>query len=431
MTDKKINTNQAAPAAKDKPAVSASKNSASNATKAAPAAAKQKKSGSKTGWVAIALVLALGGGLYYHGHQQGLQQQQQVAALQQQIATMKAAMQADQQQTISMVNDELSTAQQKVEQGISQQQKSIDSIQTAIADLKGQEPNDWLLAEADYLVKMAGRKLWLEHDVTSATLLLEAADHRIAELNDPSLKGLRQAMSNDITALKSVTVVDRDGIVLRLNSLENSIDSLPLANAILAKAEPQQNPTVSQSVNDWKNNLMTSLKNFSENFITYRKRDGSVVPLLSPQQDFYLQQNITNKLETAIAAVYRDQGQVYRDSIATAIKWSQQYYDLSSPKTQSFIAGLQQLEQQNVAVDYPAKLQSQALITQLVNQVLRNKMTAISEPVAAKTTQAAPKNVAPAVKKAVEKPIKQATATENTVTNNKAAVTYTTKEETK
>ena len=432
MTDKKINTNQtAAPAAKDKPAVSASKNSASNATKAAPAAAKQKKSGSKTGWVAIALVLALGGGLYYHGHQQGLQQQQQVAALQQQIATMKAAMQADQQQTISMVNDELSTAQQKVEQGISQQQKSIDSIQTAIADLKGQEPNDWLLAEADYLVKMAGRKLWLEHDVTSATLLLEAADHRIAELNDPSLKGLRQAMSNDITALKSVTVVDRDGIVLRLNSLENSIDSLPLANAILAKAEPQQNPTVSQSVNDWKNNLMTSLKNFSENFITYRKRDGSVVPLLSPQQDFYLQQNITNKLETAIAAVYRDQGQVYRDSIATAIKWSQQYYDLSSPKTQSFIAGLQQLEQQNVAVDYPAKLQSQALITQLVNQVLRNKMTAISEPVAAKTTQAAPKNVAPTVKKAVEKPIKQATATENTVTNNKAAVTYTTKEETK
>ncbi|MCD9499809.1 uroporphyrinogen-III C-methyltransferase [Photobacterium carnosum] len=431
MTDKTTNTNStAAPSSKEKPAVSASKNSTSNTTKTAPAA-KQKKAGSKTGWVAIALVLALGGGLYYHGHQQGLQQQQQVAALQQQIVTMKAAMQADQQQTISMMNDELSTAQQKVEQGISQQQKSIDSIQTAIADLKGQEPNDWLLAEADYLVKMAGRKLWLEHDVTSATLLLEAADHRIAELNDPSLKGLRQAMSNDITALKSVTVVDRDGIVLRLNSLENSIDNLPLANAILAKAEPQQNPTVSQSVNDWKNNLMTSLKNFGENFITYRKRDGSVVPLLSPQQDFYLQQNITNKLETAIAAVYRDQGQVYRDSIATAIKWSQQYYDLSSPKTQSFIAGLQQLEQQNVAVDYPAKLQSQALITQLVNQVLRNKMTTLSEPVAVKATQPAPKNAEPAVKKVVKKHIKQATIAENTPADNKAVVTYTTKEETK
>ena len=283
---------------------------------------------------------------------------------------------------------------------------------------------------------MAGRKLWLEHDVTSATLLLEAADHRIAELNDPSLKNLRQAMSNDITALKSITVVDRDGIVLRLNSLENSIDSLPLANAILAKAEPQQNPTVSQSVNDWKDNLMTSLKNFSENFITYRKRDGSVVPLLSPQQDFYLQQNITNKLETAIAAVYRDQGTIYRESIATAIKWSQQYYDLSSPKTQSFIAGLQQLEQQNVNVDYPAKLQSQAMITQLVNQVLRNKMTSLSEPAVKavkpelKPNKPTIKVIVPTVKEAVKK---QTATPENAKANDKAVVTYstTTKEETK
>ena len=346
---------------------------------------------------------------------------------------MKAAMQSDQQQTLGMVNNELRSTQSNVEQGISQQQKSIDSLQTAIADLKGQEPNDWLLAEADYLVKMAGRKLWLEHDVTSATLLLEAADHRIAELNDPSLKGLRQAMSNDITALKSITVVDRDGIVLRLNSLENTIDSLPLANAVLAKAEPQQNPTVSQSMHDWKDNLMTSLKNFSENFITYRKRDGSVVPLLSPQQDFYLQQNITNKLETAISAVYRDQGQIYRESIATAIKWAQQYYDLSSPKTQSFIAGLQQLEQQNVAVDYPAKLQSQALITKLVNQVLRNKMTTINESApAAKAKKSTIKVVIPVIKEPVNKQIKQTAIPEKTGANNKAVVTYsTTKEETK
>ncbi|SMY38936.1 Putative uroporphyrinogen-III C-methyltransferase [Photobacterium malacitanum] len=438
MTDKTTNTNPtAAPSTKDKPAVTASKT-----TKTAPPATKQKKSGSKTGWVAIALVLALGGGLYYHGHQQGLQQQQQVAALQQQIATMKAAMQADQQQTLGMVNNELRTTQQNVEQGISQQQKSIDSLQTAIADLKGQEPNDWLLAEADYLVKMAGRKLWLEHDVTSATLLLEAADHRIAELNDPSLKDLRQAMSNDITALKSITIVDRDGIVLRLNSLENSIGSLPLANAVLAKAEPQQNPTVSQSVDDWKDNLMTSLKNFSEHFITYRKRDGSVVPLLSPQQDFYLQQNLTNKLETAIAAVYRDQGQIYRDSLTTAIKWAQQYYDLSSPKTQSFIAGLQQLAQQNVAVDYPAKLQSQAMITKLVNQVLRNKMSALSDATTPAKAQPKPQPKALKLIKTDAVSATSSAATPSTTTKKvmplekpapatSAAVTSTVKEETK
>ena len=53
-----------------------------------------------------------------------------------------------------------------------------------MADVKGRRPNDWLLAEADYLVKLAGRKLFLEHDVESATQLMESADQRIASLND-------------------------------------------------------------------------------------------------------------------------------------------------------------------------------------------------------------------------------------------------------
>ena len=399
MTDKSNNNNAAEQPKQDKPTTVATstpaKEAPKKATKEQPKAPaktekSEKKSGSKTGLVAIALVIALGGGLYYNGHQQGLQQQQHIDALQQQIASMKAAMQNDQKETITLINGGLRSA----EVNLSQQQKSIAALQTTVTELKGNSPNDWLLAEADYLVKMAGRKLWLEHDVTSATLLLESADHRIAELNDPSLKNLRQAMSNDITTLKSLTNVDRDGIVLRLTSLENSVDNLPLANAILPKAEEEpQSQTVSQSVNDWKDNLMTSLKNFGEHFITYRKRDGNVVPLLSPQQDFYLQQNIKNKLEVAIDAVYREQGDVYKISLDTAKKWAEQYYDMSSPLTQSFIKSLDQLAQQQITVNYPDKLQSQTLITKLVNQVLRNKMATLGD------TQAQPvKQTKPAVK---------------------------------
>ena len=78
------------------------------------------------------------------------------------------------------------------------------------------------LAEADYLVKMAGRKLWLEHDVVSATRLMEGADQRISALNDPSLTTLRQAMADDITTLRAIPLIDRDGLVLKLNSLEKT-----------------------------------------------------------------------------------------------------------------------------------------------------------------------------------------------------------------
>ncbi|PSV24825.1 MULTISPECIES: uroporphyrinogen-III C-methyltransferase [unclassified Photobacterium] len=442
MTDKSNNNTAAEQPKQDKPTTATTptpaKEAPKKATKEQPKAPaktekSEKKSGSKTGLIAIALVIALGGGLYYHGHQQGLQQQQRIEALQQQIASMKAAMQNDQKETITLINGGLRSA----EVSLSQQQKSIAALQTTVTELKGNSPNDWLLAEADYLVKMAGRKLWLEHDVTSATLLLESADHRIAEMNDPSLKNLRQAMSNDITTLKSLTHVDRDGIVLRLTSLENSVDNLPLANAILPKAvDEPQSQTVSQSVNDWKDNLLTSLKNFGEHFITYRKRDGNVVPLLSPQQDFYLQQNIKNKLEVAIDAVYREQGDVYKISLDTAKKWAEQYYDMSSPLTQSFIKSLDQLAQQQITVNYPEKLQSQALITKLVNQVLRNKMATLDDAQAqpVKQTKPAvkptPETEAPAVEKKPAQAKLETTVTQPAETSikgkNNATVTYNT-----
>ncbi|MDF5295470.1 uroporphyrinogen-III C-methyltransferase, partial [Vibrio parahaemolyticus] len=192
------------------------------------------------------------------------------------------------------------TVTHKAEVVPGQHQKSIESFHLAPADVNGRRPNDWLLAEADYLVKLAGRKLFLEHDVESATQLMESADQRIAALNDPSLVKLRKAMANDITKLRTIPLIDRDGLVLRLTALQQQVDKLPLANALLPEAEAVENTEVSEDIANWQDNLMTSLKDFSENFITFRTRDGNVVALLSPEQHFYLKEKIKAKRETAI-----------------------------------------------------------------------------------------------------------------------------------
>lgn len=330
----------------------------------------EKKSGSKTGAIAIALVIALGAGLYYHGHQQGMAQEAQIAALQQQIANVTSQVQTSQQETMGQVDQTLQRTQVVIEQ----QDKSISSLQLALSEMEGRRPNDWLLAEADYLIKMAGRKLWLEHDVISATTLLESADHRIAELNDPSLRNVRKAMSNDITSLKAVARIDRDGLVLRLTSLQEQVATLPLANVIIPEAEAVEENAVSTSVDDWQTNLKTSLINFSEHFVTYRQRDGSVIPLLSPKQDFYLQENIKSKLETAIRSVYREQGEVYSTSLTMAKQWAEQFYNIDDPATQSFINTLDQLAKENVEASYPDRLQSQPIISDLISERLRSKV---------------------------------------------------------
>ncbi|WP_159657575.1 uroporphyrinogen-III C-methyltransferase [Vibrio atypicus] len=338
---------------------------------------KQGKRGVKLGTVAIILSLLFGGGLTFQMQQKDAEYQAQINALQAQLAQTKTSVQQDLAATQKEAIAKATEITHRAETVLQQQQKSIESLQLAIADVKGRRPNDWLLAEADYLVKLAGRKLFLEHDAVSATKLMESADQRIAALNDPSLVPLRKAMANDITKLKTVPLVDREGLVLRLTSLQQQVDQLPLANALLPEAQQVEAKKVSGDIYDWQDNLMTSLKDFSENFITFRTRDGNVIPLLSPQQHFYLKENIKAKIETAIKAVYVEQQDIYATALTTADKWSSTFFNQDANNVIEFNKALETLSKQNVQVDYPVKLETQQQLADVIRDRLRREVTTL------------------------------------------------------
>lgn len=345
------------------------------ANHAAPVA---KAKGGKMAALALLISIVFAGGITYYGMQKDAQYQARIAALESQLSLIKNDVNTQVDEAKQQVIGKATEVTNRVETVLEQQQKSIKSLQIAVADVKGRRPNDWLLAEADYLVKLAGRKLFLEHDAFSATKLMESADVRIAALNDPSLVPLRQAMANDITALKNVPMVDRDGLVLRLVSLQQQIDTLPLANAILPDAPQVDNEKVSEEISDWQTNLMTSLKDFSENFITFRTRDGNVIPLLSPKQDFYLRENLKAQLQTAIKGVYDEQQEIYDIALKTAKQWSSNYLNQDDNKVAEFNNTLVLLQKAKISVEYPAKLQTQKQLSDVINERLRREVTTLT-----------------------------------------------------
>ncbi|HDY8066387.1 uroporphyrin-III methyltransferase [Vibrio vulnificus] len=339
---------------------------------------EQKKPSQKLSILAIIIALLGTGGVAFQLQQQNSQYQAQIAALQNQLQQTQSAMSNELNQVKQETVAKATEVTHKAEVVLAQQQKSIESLQLAMADVKGRRPNDWLLAEADYLVKLAGRKLFLEHDVVSATSLMESADQRIAALNDPSLVPLRKAMAKDITDLKTIPLIDRDGLVLRLTALQQQVDQLPLANAILPEAKTVEKQQVSDDINNWQNNLMASLKAFSENFITFRTRDGNIIPLLSPEQHFYLKENIKTKIETAIKAVYQEQGEVYTTSLTTAEAWSQAFFNQDNNTVKEFTQSLKQLSEQKIQVQYPVKLQTQNQLADVIRERLRREVTSMT-----------------------------------------------------
>ncbi|MCX2957225.1 MAG: uroporphyrinogen-III C-methyltransferase, partial [Candidatus Regiella insecticola] len=70
-------------------------------------------------------------------------------------------------------------------------------------------------------VKMAERKLWNDQDATSAVILLKNGDTSLADMHDASLIEIRRAIIEDIRTLSTLSQIDFDGIILKLNQLSN------------------------------------------------------------------------------------------------------------------------------------------------------------------------------------------------------------------
>ena len=377
-SDKPSEHSEAKPKTDKKKATSSATVKSKSSKPVAKTEEKYAKRGVKLGTLAILLTLFVGGGSAILVNQQNTKYQLQISQLEDQINAMHAQLDKRLSEAEAATTAKVELAYNKADTELGQQQKSIKSLQVALADVKGRRPNDWLLAESDYLVKLAGRKLLLEKDVESATLLMESADQRISVLNDPSLMPLRKEMAKDITALKSVPLIDKDGLALRLISLQQQVDELPLANAILPEAPITEKSVVSEDINDWQNNIVTSLKDFSEQFITFRTRDGNVIPLLSPKQHYYLKENIKGKIETAIRAIYQENQGIYQASLKVADEWALQFFKLDDPAVTQFNKTIKQLATKNIEVKYPVKLISQKALADVINERLRRQVTSMT-----------------------------------------------------
>ncbi|MBS4688001.1 uroporphyrinogen-III C-methyltransferase [Aeromonas sobria] len=323
----------------------------------------KSRSGTVLGGVAILLALGLTGGLYLHGHQNAVAQQAELAQLKQQLASALSKI----DQTSSKDAEQLATLDQTQQR----LQGEIQGLQNRVLDLNDKRPNDWMLAESEYLVRMAGRKLWLEHDLISAITLLGNADERIRALNDPSLMPIRKALAEDITKLKGMPRIDREGLTLKLAALEDQIELLPLSTVSMPEAKLEADQAVTANPDEWESNLKKNWVKFTENFVTIRRRDGAVEALLSPQQEIFLRENLKTKLLQAQISVYREQQTLYEDSLDKAQRWLTQYFDTENSATRYMQGEIDKLKGEQIQIDYPEQFKTQAMLEQVLTERLQ------------------------------------------------------------
>ena len=337
-----------------------------------PPSDKSNKKGVVLGAVAIAIALALGVGLWLHDQHLATQQANTNQDLAAQIAALQKQSDGAKQSLIQQLSSQtqaLDTAQQQQDE----LRQQLDELRQKVATISGNDVQTWMLSQSDFLVKLAGRKLWSDQDVTTAAALLKSADASLADMNDPSLLDVRRALTRDISTLSTLSQVDYDGIILKLNQLSNGIDNLRIADNY-QDDEPMDDDSgeLSSSLREWRTNLVKSWHNFMDDFITIRRRDTTAEPLLAPNQDVYLRENIRARLLTAAQAVPRHQNETYLQSVTTVATWVRAWFDTSDANTKAFLSQLDELSQQNISMDVPATLESQPLLDKLMQTRVRN-----------------------------------------------------------
>ena len=263
-------------------------------------------------------------------------------------------------------------ATQDVLDGEAAQQATIEQLENQlqgalaqIQELDGRRPTDWLIAEADYLVRMAGRKMWLEKDLRTAIMLLGNADQRLKSLADPSVLPVRALIAQDIQALQQVNPVSEVSVALALDGLVKQVDKL----AIITPKEANEftSEEVSDSASDWKQNLLNVWRSLVDDFIRVEYRDEPVEPMMTAQQEWLSREQIKLALQQAQTAALAGEQALYQASIDRAAAIISDDYIQSNSDVSGFQSALSQLKNTDISKAVPTELSSQAALESLLD----------------------------------------------------------------
>lgn len=247
--------------------------------------------------------------------------------------------------------------QQKLEDQLMLVKTNNNKLEEQLTQLNIKNAKHWRLNEAEYLIRLAGRKIWLEHDIVAATQLLRESDNSVQQLNDPRLLPLRKNIARDIATLENTALVDASGIVLKIDGIINELDKLKIAHVELPKPLQRTEADVSTVQAEWKKNLAKVWTELTTNFFTIRRRDGQVEALLEPKHAWYLRENLKLQLQQAQFAVLHEDPKAFTMNLTQANAWLNEYYQ----KTNAMVRlsnKLNEIVKLPVTIKYPKSLTS-------------------------------------------------------------------------
>ena len=208
-----------------------------------------------------------------------------------------------------------------------------------------------VLAEVEQLLLIAGQQLQLAGNVRAALIAMQQADSRLQRLDRPALSTLRRAISSDMDRLRALPDVDVSAINSRLAYLITLVNRLPLMQDVRT-VRNDSTPFVNLDDSNWEKFLREIWQEAKE-LVRIENTHKSELPLLSPDQTFFLRENLKLRLLSARLALLSRDETSFKYDIKTAQEWVKLYFDINSAEGAQAIATLQKLNASSIRIDIP------------------------------------------------------------------------------
>lgn len=222
-----------------------------------------------------------------------------------------------------------------------------------------------LIVDIEAALRLAQQQSQLTLSPEPLLAALRAADQRLARASQPRLARVRGAIARDIDRIKAAAVTDVPSLLIRMDELARGIDDLPLANAVGAPTATAAQRSASETAPSplaWWERGLSALRDEARGLLRVSRIDRPEAMLLSPDESFFLRENLKFKLLNARLSLLARQTDLARADLATATAAAQRYFDPASRKTQGALAVMQQMQAQLRNVDLPRIDETLALL---------------------------------------------------------------------
>jgi len=233
-----------------------------------------------------------------------------------------------------------------------------------------------LVVDVESALRLAQQQAQLTGSAEPLLAALKSADQRLARAAQPRLNPLQRAIARDMDRIKAATLTDVPVLMLKLDELARMADDLPVANAMVANNaqrvahapaaqapaarasapapdKPAEGVLDKLSLSAWSQRTLDNLREEAHKLLRVSRIEQPEAALLSPEQSFFLRENLKLRLLNARLALLSRQTDSVRTDLASAGAWLGKYFDPSSRKTQAAAQLLTQVQGQLKTSELP------------------------------------------------------------------------------